>query len=196
MIDLHSPSLAYGVSLDKYSAEQEALLRGEILLKTKSYSAWGAGVTTWTYLPLQRSQVWQGLTDYPQWVQYFPNVIRSEVLQNRAADRRVGQSCKRLYQVASKALLFVSAQVEIYLNVVETLNRQIQFRLEKGSFADFSADLHLQDFENGTLLTYAVTATPSIPVPSALIQQGIRLDLPDNLRKMRQVLCNSFNGSL
>lgn len=174
-------------------ADWEALIRGEVLLETRAHSSWGAAVTTWTYLPLKRAQVWQGLTDYPRWVQYFPNVVRSEVLPAMKGDR-LPQTRKRLYQVAGKAFMLVSAQVEIYLQVAETLHRRIQFRLEKGSFADFAADLQLQDYDNGTLLTYAVQATPAIPVPSFLIQQGMRLDLPDNLKRMRQVLCSTIGS--
>ena len=82
--------------------------------------------------------------------------------------------------------------MEIYLKVIETAHtawQQIQFQLERGNFHDFAATLKLEDFKTGTLLTYSVQATPTIPVPSQLIQEAMRLDLPANMRKMRQVLC-------
>jgi carbon monoxide dehydrogenase subunit G len=85
--------------------------------------------------------------------------------------------------------LFFTAQVEVYLNVVEVRRQQIQFRLEQGTFNDFTADLKLQDCGAGTLLTYAVQATPNIPIPTVFIQQAMHLELPANMRKMRQVLC-------
>jgi hypothetical protein len=94
-----------------------------------------------------------------------------------------------LYQVGRKAFLAIAAQVEIYLKVYETSQRSIQFRLEKGTFRDFGADLTLQDWQQGTLLTYTVQATPLIPVPSFLIEQGMRQDLPGNMETMRRVLC-------
>lgn len=169
---------------------QESLLRGEVLLQTHSHSAWGGAVIAQMYLPVGRSQVWQQLTDYPRWVNYFPDLSRSEILgKNEQAS-----SYKRLYQVASKAFFLFTAQVEIYLKVAETAHhtwQQIQFQMEKGSFRDFAANLKLQDFKSGTLLTYSVQATPSIPVPTQLIQEAMRLDLPTNMRKMRQVLCAS-----
>ena len=168
------------------------LLSGEILLKTRTYSAWGGAVTAQMYLPLERTIAWRQLTDYPQWVHFFPALTRSEILHrydSRFSNQSTLDGCKRLYQVASKAFLFLTAQVDIYLKVFETAQQQIQFRLESGSFHDFAADLTLQDYGNGTLLTYAVQATPTIPVPSMLIQQAIQMDLPDNLRTMRQVLC-------
>jgi hypothetical protein len=87
-----------------------------------------------------------------------------------------------------------TAQVEIYLKVFETihpLRHQIQFQLEQGTFNDFAALLKLQDYQTGTLLTYAVQATPSIPIPTQIIQEGIRLDLPRNMRSMRRAICNS-----
>jgi hypothetical protein len=170
-----------------------ALLRGEILLQTRSHSAWGGAVTAQIYLPMERSLVWQKVTDYPCWVQYFPDLIHSEVLQPNPETslKPASLGCKRLHQVATKAFLFLSVQVEIYLNVFEVVQQQIKFQLEKGSFHDFTADLKLQDAGTGTLLTYAVQATPTIPVPSLLIEQAIKLDLPSNLKKMRQVICGS-----
>lgn len=168
---------------------EKALLSGEILLQTRSHSAWGGAVTAWMYLPLERTQVWQQVTDYPRWVQYFPDLVCSEVLSHGESL----QGRKRLYQVAKKTFFMLSAQVEIYLKVIETVHtsarQQIQFRMERGSFTDFSADLKLQDHQSGTLLTYSVQATPTIPVPSVFIQEAMRLDLPANMRKMRQVIC-------
>src|SRR6476469_4092480 len=169
---------------NRSQSEHEALLRGEILLNTRAYSAWGGAVTASMYLPLSRSLAWQQLTDYPRWVQYFPDLVRSEVL-NRGEGLSPGG--KRLYQVASKAFLFFTAQVEVYLRVVETVHQKIQFRQEQGSFTDFAAELTLQDYLSGTLLAYSVQATPAIPIPSVFVQQAIQLDLPTNMRKMRQV---------
>jgi hypothetical protein len=168
------------------------LLSGEIMLKTRSYSAWGGAVTAQMYLPLERANAWRQLTDYPRWVQYFPALTRSEIISHNdfsLGKKSAKDGCKRLYQVAGKAFLFLTAQVDIYLKVIETAHQQIQFRLESGSFHDFAADLTLQDYSDGTLLTYSVQATPTIPVPSVFIQQAIQMDLPDNLRRMRQVLC-------
>ncbi|MBR8834187.1 MAG: cyclase [Stigonema ocellatum SAG 48.90 = DSM 106950] len=161
--------------------KQSLLMQGEILVQPQPYTAWGGAVTAWMYVPLVRSHVWQQLTDYPRWVQYFPDVTKSEVLQRGEV--------KRLYQAAQKAFLFFTAQVEIYLNVAEELGQKIQFRLEKGSFHDFNANLELKDYSSGTLLTYTVQATPTIPIPSIFIQQAMNFELPTNMRKMRQVLC-------
>ncbi|MEM8810920.1 MAG: hypothetical protein AAGF01_33335 [Cyanobacteria bacterium P01_G01_bin.38] len=61
--------------------------------------------------------------------------------------------------------------------------------MERGNFADFAADLVLEDFQQGTLLTYSVKATPLIPAPGFLIEEAMRQDLPGNMRTMRQVLC-------
>jgi hypothetical protein len=169
-------------------AHQTALLEGEIVLQTRSYSAWGGAVTAQMYLPLERVQVWQQLIDYPRWVQYFPSLTQSQIISSHADSRNY----KRLYQVAGKTFLCFTAQVEIYLKAFETihpLRHQIQFQLEKGSFHDFSALLKLQDHREGTLLTYSVQATPAIPIPTQIIQEGIRLDLPTNMRSMRQVIC-------
>ncbi|PIG93949.1 SRPBCC family protein [Gloeocapsopsis sp. IPPAS B-1203] len=161
--------------------QQTALLQGEILLETRSHSAWGGAVIASMYLPLKRSQVWQQVTDYPRWVQYFPDVIKSEVLQR-------GET-KRVYQVAKKAFFLFTAQVEVYLNVIEVLQQRIQFRLEQGTFNDFTAELKLQDCGIGTVLTYAVQATPNMPIPTMFIQQAMHLELPENMRQMRRIIC-------
>lgn len=163
-------------------ADQASLLRGEVLIATRSHTAWGGAVTASMYLPLPRDQAWQQVTDYPRWVQFFPDLTHSQVLE-------VNQNSKRLYQVATKTFLFLSIQAEIYLKVVEISNRQIKFYFEKGSFVDFSADLKLEDCSTGIIMTYSVQATPSIPVPSVFIQQAMHLDLPANMRQMRHVMC-------
>lgn len=164
-----------------------ALLRGEILLTTQSHTDWGAAVNARLYLPVERAIAWEQLTDYPQWVNYFPAITRSDVIhQDDVAGTR---TIKRLYQVASKNFFLFTANADIYLKAVETRQQRVQFYLESGSFNDFYADLYLQDHGNGTLLSYFVQATPSIPVPSMFIQQAIQLDLPDNLKNMRRVLC-------
>lgn len=168
--------------------KQNLLMQGEILVQTRSHTAWGGAVSAFMYVPLVRSQVWQQVTDYPRWVQYFPDITRSEVLQRGEV--------KRLYQAAQKAFFFFTAQVEIYLNVVEVLGQQIQFRMEKGTFVDFTARVELKDCGKGTLLAYSVQATPSIPIPSMFIQQAMNFELPANMRQMRQVICQSQSSSL
>lgn len=160
--------------------KQNLLMQGEIFVETRSHNAWGGAVTAWMYVPLVRSNVWQQLTDYPRWVQYFPDITKSEIIQRGEV--------KRLYQAAQKAFLFFTAQVEIYLNVAEEIGQKIQFRMEKGTFEDFTANLELKDCGNGTLVAYSVQATPNIPIPSMFIQQAMNLELPANMRKMRQVL--------
>jgi Polyketide cyclase / dehydrase and lipid transport len=189
-----------------------SLLNGEILLDTRSHTAWGAAVTAQLYLPIARERVWQQLTDYPRWVHYLPDITQSRVLSlgtgrsSKPVDQPANQAAaagaiaqpnghaneyefKRIYQAASKTFLFLTAQVEVYLRVFETAYQQVQFRLESGNFHDFLAEAKLKDLADGTLLTYFVQATPTIPVPSVFIQQAIHLDLPTNLRQMRQALC-------
>lgn len=183
-----NPTHSSVTTLPKYlDARSTALLRGEILLETRAHSAWGAGVTAQMYLPITRENAWAQLTNYPRWVQFFPDITQSRLLEQSSVSQVQG-SRKRLYQAASKSFLFLTAQVEIYLQVIETADQRIQFHLESGSFHDFQADLQLQDLAGGVLLTYSVQATPTIPVPSPFIQQAIHLDLPNNMQTMRQVL--------
>ncbi|MBD2137250.1 cyclase [Anabaena sp. FACHB-1237] len=163
--------------------QQKLLMQGEILVETRSYHHWGGAVTAWMYVPLLRTQVWQQITDYPRWVSYFPDITKSEIITKGEV--------KRLYQAAQKAFFFFTAQVEIYLNVVEIIGQKVQFRMEKGTFDDFHADLELKDMGNGTLIAYTVEATPNIPIPSIFIEQAMNLELPANMRQMRQVICNN-----
>ncbi|MCZ2200893.1 SRPBCC family protein [Cylindrospermopsis raciborskii] len=164
----------------------KSLMEGEILIQTRPHNGWGGAVTASMYLPLVRSYVWDQITEYARWVQYFPDLTKSELIFQGNTSGNV----KFLYQRAQKAFLFFTAEVEIYLSVVEVLGKQIQFRMERGTFEDFYANLQFQDMGNGTLLIYTVEATPNIPIPSMLIEQGMSWGLPDNLRKMRQFLCS------
>jgi len=173
------------------TGDRTRLLEGEILLASETHDLWNAAVTARIYLPLKREAAWGQITDYSRWVQYFPDITHSEVLLDRS-DR----GWKRLYQAASKNFLLFNAQVDIHLKVFENrlsdYKSQIQFRMERGSFDNFSADLYLEDYREGTLLTYQVKATPNIPVPALFIQQAIRMDLPINLEQMRRILKQSL----
>lgn len=179
-----SDFITMGSDMSLSQDKQTALMSGEIFVETASHNAWGGCVSAKMYLPLVRSQVWQHITDYPRWVQYFPDITKSEIIYN--------SEVKRLYQAAQKAFMFFTAKVDIYLNVVEDFGDRIQFKLDKGTFHDFSADINLQDCGSGTVLTYSVKATPIIPIPSMFIQQAMNFELPTNMRKMRQVICKGM----
>lgn len=177
------PSLLFQGRQRSHSGyEVDALHRGRVLIETHPHGLMGGAVSAKMYVKAPRADLWQKLTTYSRWVEYFPNITRSEIIESN-------QNAHRLYQVGRKAFLALAAEVEIYLKVYEDAFHSIQFRLEKGTFKDFGADLTLQDWQNGTLLSYTVQATPLIPVPSFLIEQGMRQDLPGNMEHMRKVLC-------
>ncbi len=157
---------------------------GEVLIQTAPHSNRGGKVTARICIPRSVRQVWSQVSDYPRWVEFFPDITRSEV-------RSSSPLLKRVYQVACKSFLFLSARVEILLQVQEVPAQRIHFTLERGDFSDFAAELTLAEHEAGTLLSYTVAATPAIPVPALLIQQGMTLELPTNLRTMRQVICRT-----
>jgi hypothetical protein len=173
--------------LDRFSStDQIALLRGDVILTPLVSQAGGGAVIAHMFVPLQRGLIWPQLTTYRRWTQFFPNITHSEVLETVNTE---SQRYRRLYQVGCKGFMRLTAKVEIYLKVFETACNSIQFRFERGTFSHFAADLELQDLSNGTLLTYAVQANPTVPVPAFLIEQGMKLDLPGNMKQMRQVLC-------
>jgi carbon monoxide dehydrogenase subunit G len=179
-------------------AHLPALLKGDVVLQTHQHSAWGGAVTAQIYLPLSPQQVWQKLTDYSRWTQYFPDVTHSEILHHgisHPSGTTIKKQVKRLYQAASKAFLMLTAKVEVYLKVLETQHQRIQFFFESGSFNDFAADLQLQPHGEGTILSYSVQATPTIPVPGLFIEQAMQMDLPTNLRQMRRVMCESHTDA-
>lgn len=177
------PSLLLGSQKRSQSGyEIDALRRGRVLVESAAHGMMGGAVSAKMYVKANRTDLWAQLTQYSRWTEFFPNISRSEVIASQ-------QNVHRLYQVGRKAFLAIAAEVEIYLKVYEDAYHSIQFRLEKGTFKDFGADLTLQEWQNGTLLTYAVQATPLIPIPSFLIEQGMRQDLPGNMEHMRKVLC-------
>ena len=178
-----TPPSLFKISERSYTwQEADALQQGQVLIDTRPHGLSGGSVTAKMYLTASRTELWPKLTNYSRWVEYFPNIVRSEVISSN-------HNVHRLYQVGRKAFLALAAQVEINLKVYERALQSIQFRLEKGTFRDFGADLTLQDWHEGTLLTYTVQATPLIPMPGFLVEQGMRQDLPDNMAHMRRILC-------
>ncbi len=165
----------------------QALLRGEVLVDIRACSAWGGAIAAQMHLPQERSQVWEQLTNYPRWVHYFSDLTASRVL---SPAKSLHSPYQRLYQAASKSFLGLSAQVEIYLRVYEFAQQAIQFRLEKGSFSTFEADLRLDQFGSETLLSYTVQAMPAFPAPTILMKTAMSFSLPANMQQMRQVLCS------
>ena len=173
--------------LERFSStDRIALHRGDVILTPMVSSGGGGAVTAHMFVPLQRGLIWPQLTTYRRWTQFFPNIAQSEILETVKTG---SQRYRRLYQVGCKGFMRLTARVEIYLKVFETACDTIQFRLEQGTFSHFAADLELKDLPNGTLLTYMVQAKPTIPVPAFMVEQGMKLDLPGNMRQMRQVLC-------
>ncbi len=166
------------------NVETIKLHQGDVLVKTRAHTVCGGALDARMYLPLERSQVWSQLTNYHRWTQFFPDVTQSRVIDNQQP-----QLGRRIYQAAEKSFLFITAQVNLYLRVFELEQQHIRFQFEKGSFSDFTADLMLSDFKQGTILHYSVSATPLIPVPSFFVEQAMKMDLPVNLRHMRQQLC-------
>jgi hypothetical protein len=75
-----SNSMITGLNIPWSQDKQLSLMQGEIFLQTLPHTAWGGAVTAWMYLPLLRSHVWQQLTDYRRWVEYFPDIIKSQFL--------------------------------------------------------------------------------------------------------------------
>ncbi|NER82295.1 MAG: cyclase [Leptolyngbya sp. SIO1D8] len=183
LLSQQPPTLLSRVSERSHTQHEDNVLRqGGVLVNTYSHGLSGGAVIAKIYVKASRQDLWPKLTNYSRWVDYFPNITRSDVIAS-------SKNFHRLYQVGRKAFLAIAAQVEIYLKVYEQSYRSIQFRLEKGTFKDFGADLTLQDWQDGTLLTYTVQATPLIPVPGFLIEQGMRQDLPGNMKHLRSMLC-------
>ena len=176
-------------SLQQFSSnDQIALLKGDIIVTPLVSQGGGGAVRAHMFVPLKRGLIWPQLTNYRRWTQFFPNITHSEVLETVKTG---SQRYRRLYQVGCKGFMRLTAKVEVYLKVFERACDSIQFRFERGTFSHFAADLELKDLPNGTLLTYSVQANPTIPVPAFLVEQGIKLDLPSNMKQMRQVLCGN-----
>ncbi len=98
------PNITTGDDMTWSQDKQNLLMQGEIFVETRSHNAWGGAVTAWMYVPLVRSHVWQQLTDYPRWVQYFPDITKSEIIQRGEV--------KRLYQTAD-ILILVTPQTHL-----------------------------------------------------------------------------------
>ncbi len=179
-------SLPTASNLTQSDADHLRLLQGEVLVAAaQPQDGRGAAAKATMYLPISRSQAWEQLTNYSRWVHYFPDIVQSEVLEHDPHHPHRGY---RLYQVAKKNFIVFTAQVEVYLRVFENMQRQIRFRMERGSFGNFSATLSLDDAGAGTILTYAVEATPLVTIPHIFIEQAIVQALPMNMQQMRQAL--------
>jgi len=166
--------------------EQSRLQRGEILTQSCLYSWWGGRVTAQIYLPQLRSQVWETLIQYDRWVDIFPHITHSRVVESLSPFR------KRLYQAAEKTFSLITIAVNAELIVREYPQRRIWFVLEhpNACFREFEAEVWLREVSpvTGTFLSYTVQAAASLPIPAPFIQEAMRQDLPQNLAHLRSYL--------
>jgi len=166
--------------------EQSCLQRGEILTQSRLYSWWGGKVTAQIYLPHPRSQVWETLTDYDRWVDIFPHITHSSIVESLSPFR------KCLYQAAKKTFSLMTIAVDAELMVREYPQRRIWFVLQKPNacFREFEAEVWLREVSpvTGTFLSYTVQAAASLPIPAPFIQEAMRQDLPQNLAHLRSYL--------
>lgn len=175
--------------------DASALRTGRVLVTAKPHGLTGGEVSAQLYVPMAGPALWDALTDYPRWSEYFPNIACSHQLPPTAS------GLPRVYQVGQKSLMGIPTAGELYLKVHESPPEQIQFRLEQGIFSAFEATLRLQPWRVGILLTYTIQVTLAVPLPWFILRQGIQEDLPKNLKQMRQVICGDrlkepFTGSL
>lgn len=166
--------------------EKSRLQKGEILTQSSLYSWWGGKVTAQIYLPQLRSLVWEALTDYDRWVDIFPHITQSVVLERLSPFR------KRLHQAAEKTFAFMTIAVQTELVVREYPQRRIGFLLQSPNncFREFAAEVWLREAspDSGTFLRYTVQAAASLPIPAPFIQEAMRQDLPQNLDHLRSYL--------
>jgi carbon monoxide dehydrogenase subunit G len=172
------------------NATLDPLANGDVLVEASVRSAREAEVEITLHLPLPRAYVWQHLSDYTRWSEFFPNLLCSRVVESHPEAWRG----KLLHQVAGLPFLDLGPKVDIYLRAFEIEHKSIRFKLIRGSFTNFAAELRLDDREQGTLLTYRVEAQLAFPVPPFLIRQGIQGAFLSNLKHMRRMLCEAVQG--
>ncbi|MGD1905441.1 MAG: SRPBCC family protein [Leptolyngbyaceae cyanobacterium] len=162
-----------------------ALRTGQVLVAAHSEGLTGGQVSAQLYMPMAAPDLWEHLSDYPRWSEYFPNIACSRELVPTAS------GVPRVYQVGQKSLMGIPTAGDLYLQVHESPHEQIQFRLERGIFSSFEATLRFQPWRVGVLLTYTIQVTLAVPLPWFILRQGIQDDLPHNLRHMRDVICGT-----
>ncbi|WP_008309176.1 SRPBCC family protein [Leptolyngbya sp. PCC 6406] len=162
--------------------DRDALSRGKILVTAQPHGFTGGHVSATLSLRIFPDALWPHLTDYPRWVDYFPEMTHSEAI----APTDQGQP--RIYQVGRKSILGLGAEVEVYLRVQTHPPHRLQFVMERGTLADFTASFALAPWRLGTLLTFTVQATPLIPLPGFFVEQSMRRELPTSLAQMRRVI--------
>lgn len=192
------------------AAVQAALAYGEVITQIQPPSSRaGAAVTATMQVPLSRPALWNQLTNYPRWTQFFPDITHSEVLAIPSRHRTV------LRQAARKSFLLLTMAVEIQLQVDEIPQESIRFSMLDGgnSFRDFAAVLEFKSLSvpetapetapeqttpwgmtlqpgtiTGTIISYTVQATPTLPLPQSLLEQAMKFDLPQNMRHLRRMV--------
>jgi hypothetical protein len=127
------------------------------------------------------------LTDYANIPRFLPDIRTSNVLERTADGVRVAQ------EAVSKFMLF-SKRVHLVLDIHETSDA-ITFRDVCGkSFVRYEGAWRLTPLDQGTRLTYELTAQPSFGVPQFLIGRLLERDARDTIERLRAEIVRRGNA--
>jgi ribosome-associated toxin RatA of RatAB toxin-antitoxin module len=132
------------------------------------------------WIPAERQQVWQVLTDYDHLAEFIPNLVESRVI-----GRENGRTLVR--QVGSQKVLFAQFSAAVVLAIEEIFPQQLRFQKTQGDFLIFEGFWDLADWSaHQTLLTYHLQVKPPRRMPVGLVERRICQDLALNLQAIRE----------
>ncbi len=126
-------------------------------------------------LPVSMGRLWEVLTDYDHLADFIPNLQHSEVL-------RRDKHSLLLRQEGKIWLPFYRRKVEAVFKVQEVPPKAILFEAVEGDFLLYKGSWEMEKQEEGTKVTYQVTAEPNFWMPRWVINELERQTLKATFR--------------
>ena len=112
-------------------------------------------------LPVRPCEAYALLTDYASLPDYIPGMVEIGV-------ERLSGTTVKIRQVGKARIWFFSIRVELLLEMEETPNRLIVFKLIEGDLEAYSGEWRLQEAPEGTRLTFSAALIFDQYVPAFL----------------------------
>lgn len=165
---------------DSLAATRTQIITGEAHVSVSYLKNKVVGVDGIIHIQAPVRDVWSVLTDYEHIKDFIPQVLESQLLKDKGAEKLIQQTGKT-------GILFFKKTSTIVLKVKEFYLDRILFKQDSGDFKVFEGEWQLTACPegDGTMLAYRAKIKPDFFAPPALTRYVEERDLPKVLQAVR-----------
>lgn len=180
---------AIKTSSDTLSLEKQKQLNGEIIVTLSNLENKVIGVTGEIFIGAQPKEVWAVLTDYDNLKNFIPQMIMSNLLEDKGDE-------KTITQTGRTGVFMFKKTSHIKLKVTEEYLKSINFEQISGDFKVYKGAWILEYSQKvqGTFLTFKAEVKPDFFAPRFVTRHIQKRDIPVILTAIKQRVESSHNS--